>query len=97
MSAGGSEIKIWTKISQKDDSGEVKTVWSVVSALKFRNLTVMQMIDGTKLRLTNTERPQKDSDSNSNLAVLHEGGWVTFWSQDNHQFNYGFKLNSSEA
>ena len=51
---------------------------------------VKQMVGGIRLRLTNTMTTK----ANNYLAVIHENGWVSFWSTVNWQLAYTFKLNN---
>ena len=55
------------------------------------NQRVTQMIGGVRLRLTSTLTAK----SNNYLTVVHENGWVSFWSTDTWQLAYSFKLQNT--
>ena len=76
VSLGTEEVKIWSQI-RMEEAGEAKMVWSVVSALKFRDMKVKQLVPNIRLRLKNISQQMKGKPT---LAVLHENGWVSFWS-----------------
>ena len=52
---------------------ESRLVWTVLSALKFRDYKVRQVIPNIRLRLKNVSDTTKNSDeSKQTLAILHE-------------------------
>ena len=54
VSLGTEEVKIWSQI-RMEEGGEAKMVWSVVSALKFRDMKVKQLVPNIRLRLKNID------------------------------------------
>lgn len=92
VTLGNDEVKIWSQVKLQEGD---KLVWSVVSALKFRDFRVKQLIGGVRLRLSNTNSSSGDRGTEMTLAMLHENGWVSFWAQNGWQFAYSFKLNSA--
>jgi len=81
---------------RQEAEGETRLVWQVVSALRFRDLNVKMLVPNVRLRLSNSasRKASSSSSGNTSLAVLHENGWVSFWSQDGWQFSYSFRLNA---
>ena len=79
-------MKIWNSTK----SPEGRTQWSVAASLKYQEQRVRQLVSSVRLRLTCL----LTSKSDNYLAVLHEYGWVSFWSTDTWQLAYTFKLNN---
>ena len=83
---GQKDIKIWTSVQ----GTEGQFSWIATAALKYMDQRVKQMVGGIRLRLTNTMTTK----ANNYLAVVHENGWVSFWSTVSWQLAYTFKLNN---
>jgi len=64
------------------DDQEDKLVWQVISALRFRDLKIKQVVPNISLRLSNIQSFSAKKGVSSTLALLHEGGFVSFWTQD---------------
>ena len=75
VSGGTEDIRIWSQTRMKGETAdqESRLVWTVLSALKFRDYKVRQIIANIRLRLKNVSDTTKNSDeSKQTLAILHE-------------------------
>ena len=94
ISVGNQDVRIWGQIRQQQEGDEAsRLVWCVISALKFRDLRVKQLIPNIRLRVGNVSKNVKGK-VGATLAILHENGWVSFWAQDGWQYAYSFRLNN---
>lgn len=55
VSMGNEEVKVWSQMRMpgEGENQPAKMGWSVISALKYRNFSVKQLVPNTRLRLTN--------------------------------------------
>ena len=85
---GNEEVRVWSRFEKPAESQDqaARQVWQVVAALNYRDLKIKQLVANVKLRLSNlnsSSRGERQSaDSAPNLALLHEDGWVSFWTQN---------------
>mmetsp|Transcript_10247 Transcript_10247/g.12790 ORF Transcript_10247/g.12790 Transcript_10247/m.12790 type:complete len:165 (+) Transcript_10247:226-720(+) len=99
VSAGGEEVRIWSRVEKPGETAEQKSrqVWSVMAALNYRDLKVKQLVANVHLRLSNVSSALKKGASSASLCLLHEGGWVSFWSHESWQLAYQFRLNRADT
>ena len=100
---GNEDVRIWSSFESKTDAKDqqARQVWQVVAALNYRDLKAKQLVANVRLRLSNMNSHSIKKDETrgktaSCLAVLHEGGWVSFWTQDSWQLAYQFRLDSAK-
>ena len=55
VSLGNSEVKVWSKMLVPGETPDMESryVWSVVSAINFRDMNVKQIVPSVRLRLSN--------------------------------------------
>jgi len=56
-------------------------------------------VPNIKLRLKSKDQADDAKDGNNPLClvILHEHGCLSFWNKDNWQFEYAFKMNSTNV
>ena len=83
----GSKIQLWGAASASAE----KNKWGVKAEFNYQGLKVVQIVPDVRYRVGAT----KQGTVIRALVFLHENGVLSFWNQDNLEFLYSFKLNSS--
>eukprot|EP00347_Sterkiella_histriomuscorum_P004204 403361349 len=78
----GNQIQIWTR-------NQATNQWQINDQFNYQGLDIVEIHTDIKLR-----NQIENQNSKKCLVILHEGGVVTYWDQDNYfRFVVSFKLN----
>jgi len=95
VAEGGADAKMWTRVEGTDGFK-----WVVAGSLEYQDRGIKQVEVGIKLKVSNTAtflKQNKPKDHLVCIVIVHEGGYISFWSQDSWDFLYAIKLRASGA
>ncbi|CDW77145.1 u3 snornp-associated protein nan1 [Stylonychia lemnae] len=81
VASNGSQIQVWNY--EKDGKQ-----WIIQDQFDYQELEAVQILSEIKVRMSDSAKAKRC------LVILHEGGVLTYWDQDNYyRFVYSFRLN----
>jgi hypothetical protein len=83
VSEGGDQAKVWKKVGDK---------FSIHNCLEYQDRVIKQLESGIKLKLSNST-----TGDSTCVALLHEGGYISFWDHQSMEFVYSIKLRANDA